>query len=63
MKVYVYVVDEDNSCSDPECCGGPYPVPYIRVFSSEEKVKAAGKTMEDVTEIEIDGEAQHVSFS
>lgn len=19
------VVDQDNSCSDPECCGGPYP--------------------------------------
>lgn len=34
MDVYVYLRDTDNSCSDPECCGGPCPSLVIRVFSS-----------------------------
>jgi hypothetical protein len=48
-------MDDDNSCSDPDCCGGPYPAPAIKIFSSVEKAKEAGvRSEEDLTEIEID---------
>ena len=54
MKVYVYYEDTDNSCSDPECCGGPSPAPAVKVFSSIETAKAAGVNKNQLTEIEVD---------
>jgi hypothetical protein len=48
-------MDDDNSCSDPECCGGPFPYPSVKIFSSVEKAKEAGvKNEEDLTEVEVD---------
>ena len=53
-KVYVYYVDDDNSCSDPECCGGPFPSPHVAVFSSVAKAIEAGYKEDQLTEIELD---------
>lgn len=54
MIVWVYLVDDDNSCSDPDCCGGPYPSPYIKVYSSVEKAEADGRTKDELTAITVD---------
>ena len=54
MKVYVYYIDDDNSCGDPDCCGGPYPAPAVAVFSSLAKAKEAGYDEDRLTEIELD---------
>jgi len=54
MKVFVQFFDSDNSCSDPECCGGPFPSYTARVFSSVEKAKAIGVHEDCLTEIEVD---------
>lgn len=64
MIVYVDCQDQDNSCSDPDCCGGPYPSYAVRIFSSLEKAKEAGLTMREIDElikVEIDNkEFQYV---
>ena len=55
MKVYVCYMDDDNSCSDPECCGGPFPYPSVKIFSSVKAALDAGvKNEEDLTEVELD---------
>lgn len=54
MKVYVQYLDNDNSCGDPDCCGGPCPSPHVKIFSSLEKVKEAGIQVDRVTEVEVD---------
>jgi len=54
MKVYIYYKDTDNSCGDPDCCGGPSPSPHIKVFSSVETALAAGHKKEELTEVIID---------
>jgi hypothetical protein len=54
MKVYIYYIDDDNSCGDPDCCGGPYPSPYVAVFSSLEKAKEAGYYKDQLVEVELD---------
>lgn len=57
MKVYIHLVDTDNSCSDPECCGGPCPSLYVQVFSSIEIAVSHRIKKEDLEEVEVDGEA------
>jgi len=55
MKVYVLYQDQDNSCGDPECCGGPYPYPTIKIFSSPEAAKEiANIKLEDLVVIDVD---------
>lgn len=63
MKVWVYYEDTDNSCCDPDCCGGPSPSPAVKVFSSLEAAKAAGVKKDDLTEIEVDSnDLVHVNY-
>lgn len=63
MKVYIYYEDTDNSCSDPDCCGGPSPSPAIKVFSSLEKAKLAGYKPDDLKEIDVDvNELVHINW-
>jgi len=57
MTVFVQYVDCDNSCGDPDCCGGPSPSPTVRLFSSRAAATAAGLTtreVEDLTEVTVD---------
>ena len=54
MIVWVYLIDDDNSCNDPDCCGGPYPSPYVKVFSSVVAAEADGINKEDLTAVTID---------
>ncbi|MGH7974830.1 MAG: hypothetical protein ACREBR_04845 [bacterium] len=54
MKVFVVYQDQDNSCCDPDCCGGPSPWPTIKVFSSLDKATEAGHKLDEVKEIEVD---------
>ena len=57
MKVYLLYQDQDNSCGDPDCCGGPYPYPSAKIFSSIAAAEKAGLTKEEIkhlVEIEID---------
>jgi hypothetical protein len=54
MKLYVYYIDADNSCSDPDCCGGPFPSPHVAIFSSIAKAKEAGYDEDRLTEIILD---------
>lgn len=58
MKLILYVVckDTDNSCSDEDCCGGPFPSPAIKVFSSIEAAKACGIDPEDLSEVVVDSD-------
>lgn len=53
VKVYIYYEDTDNSCSDPDCCGGPCPSPAIKVFSTMENALKHHKTNE-IKAIELD---------
>lgn len=57
MKVFVLYMDQDNSCGDPDCCGGPHPCPTIKIFSSKQAAEAAGlleDELERLNEVEVD---------
>lgn len=54
MRVYVYYEDTDNSCHDPECCGGPSPSPHIKVFSSMDRALKSGAKKEELTVVKVD---------
>lgn len=57
MKVWILYQDQDNSCSDPDCCGGPSPWNTAKIFSSKEAAKAAGLNRHDLdrlNEVEVD---------
>lgn len=53
MKVFAQYIDDDNSCNDPDCCGGPNPSPYIRLFSSLEAAKAAGLKTKEIAALRM----------
>ena len=63
MIIYIYYEDTDNSCSDPDCCGGPCPSPYAALFSSVEKALQAGHKKDDLIEMVLDsGELQSLEY-
>lgn len=54
MKVWIKYRDQYDGCSDPECCGGPNPMPSVLVFSSLASAKTMGVEEDDLTAVEID---------
>lgn len=42
----VQVVQNDSSCGDPECCGGPYPTYAVRWDDGEEDRYVSGYSLE-----------------
>jgi hypothetical protein len=58
MKVYILYQDQDNSCGDPDCCGGPHPYPSAKIFSSKEAAKEVGgltgEELKHLVEVEVD---------
>ena len=59
--VWIYYEDLDNSCSDPDCCGGPSPDIVIWIYSSLQEAIKAGREKNDLKEIKIDdGEGTHI---
>ncbi len=54
MIVYIHYENNDNSCSDPECCGGPNPAIYLSIFSSIEKAQKAGIKVKDLEAVLVD---------
>jgi hypothetical protein len=54
MKVYIFYEDTDNSCCDPDCCGGPSPNPCIKIFSSLKIAAEAGYKEKDLLVFVVD---------
>ena len=61
-SIFMVYEDQDNSCSDPDCCGGPFPYICAKLFSSKERAIKAGFTEDRIQELKVDSdEWEHVS--